>query len=123
MDNLTINHLIESSGNDIRQVINILQMWNIDGGTNDLNISRAGCKDDNVMINNFEAAHRLLNCGSGILEKKHPTFRDKLDLFFVDHEWIPLLVQESYLTSMEKRTGMDDVLAMADASEYISLGD
>ena len=67
-------------------------MWNIDGGMKDLNISKAGSKDDNVMINNFEAAHRLLNCGAVSLSKKHPTFRDKLDLFFVDHEWIPLLV-------------------------------
>lgn len=61
------------------------------------------------MINNFEAGHRLLNAGNGNLNIKYPSFRDKLDLFFVDHEWIPLLVQESYLTSMEKRNSLADV--------------
>ena len=44
------------------------------------------------MINNFDAAHRLLNSGEGGLDKKYPTFRDKLDLFFVDYDWVPLLV-------------------------------
>ena len=44
------------------------------------------------MINNFEAAHRLLNHGCNNLDTKYPTFRDKVDLFFVDHEWVPLLM-------------------------------
>jgi hypothetical protein len=73
------------------------------------------------MINNFEAAHRLLNMGQGNLSKR--AFRDKLDLFFVDHEWVPLLVQESYLTSMSKRSSYKDIQVMADAADCISLGD
>ena len=60
-------------------------------------------KDEKVMINNFEAAYRLLNNGTVSLNDKYPTFRDKLDLFFIDHEWVPLLVQDSYLNSMGKR--------------------
>jgi DNA polymerase III delta prime subunit len=66
MDAETANHLIESSGNDIRQVINNLQMWN----ANPEDIKKnAGVKDDKVMINNFEAASRLLNSApGGILE-------------------------------------------------------
>ena len=52
------------------------------------------------MINNYEAAYRMLNHGQVSLNTRHPTFRDKLDLFFVDYEWVPLLVQESYLSSM-----------------------
>ena len=49
-------------------------------------------KDEKVMINNFDAAHRLLNAGEGNLNGKYPSFRDKLDLFFVDYDWVPLLV-------------------------------
>lgn len=98
-------------------------MWNIEGGKDNLNLTRVGIKDENVMINNFEAAHRLLNSGGDNLQSKYPSFRSKLDLFFIDYEWVPLLVQESYLTSMEKRNGLQDVLAMAEASEYISFGD
>ena len=118
-DDKTADHLIEQSGNDIRQVINNLQMWNAHG-TN-LHEQIGGTKDDKVMINNFEAAHRLLNMGQNNLLKKR--FRDKLDLFFVDHEWVPLLVQESYLTSMEKRNSLQDIQAMAEAADCISTGD
>ena len=60
-------------------------------------------KDEKVMINNFDAAHRLLNAGEGNLNGKYPSFRDKLDLFFVDYDWVPLLVQEGYLNSMQNR--------------------
>lgn len=72
------------------------------------------------MINNFEAGHRLLNAGAVSLDTRHPTFQNKLDLFFVDNEWVPLLVQESYLAAMKDSM---DLEAMADAAEYISLGD
>lgn len=54
-------------------------------------------KDESVMIGNYDAAWRLLNCGEKPLDEKYPSFRQKLDLFFIDYELIPLLVQESYL--------------------------
>lgn len=56
-------------------------------------------KDESVMINNFDAANKLLNHGQNSLNKNYPTFRQKMDLFFIDYEFIPLLVQESYLNS------------------------
>jgi hypothetical protein len=62
------------------------------------------------MINNFDAAHKLLNFG---VQDKFVNFRDKVDLVFVDYEWIPLLIQESYLTSMEKRDTKQDINQMA----------
>ncbi len=92
--------LIESSGNDIRQVINILQMWN-NQASSGKELNTSVCKDDSVMINNYDAAHRLLNHGNVSLDKRYPNFRNKVDLFFVDFEWVPLLIQESYLGSFE----------------------
>ena len=62
------------------------------------------------MINNFDAAHKLLNFG---VQDEFVNFRDKVDLVFVDYEWIPLLIQESYLTSMEKRDTKQDINQMA----------
>jgi hypothetical protein len=44
------------------------------------------------MINNWDAAYKLLNDGAEPLSKNYPKFRDKLDLFFVDYEWVPLLI-------------------------------
>ena len=53
------------------------------------------------MLNNFEAATRILNCtvgpgikayqsNSGALRKA--LYRERLDLFFIDHEFVPLIV-------------------------------
>jgi replication factor C subunit 1 len=75
------------------------------------------------MINNFEAAYRMLNTGQVPMDIRYPKFQQKLDLFFIDFDWVPLLVQESYLNSMDKRDSMEDIEAMANAAEFISLGD
>ena len=137
-----VTNMIESSGNDIRQIINILQMWsqhsgkgmeekgNADNSTASQQVEKqasdflkAVSKDEKVMINNFEAAYRLLNHGQTSLDKRYKRFRDKLDLFFIDHEWVPLLVQDSYLNVMSAGTESGNIEAMADASEFISMGD
>ena len=80
-------------------------------------------KDESVMINNFDAAKKLLNNGEKPLQDLYPSFRKKLDLFFIDHEFVPLLVQESYLNSFEDRNSVDDLERMAEAADMISLGD
>ena len=55
------------------------------------------------MINNFDAAKKLLNHGNTDLNIAYREFKSKLDLFFIDHDLIPLLVQESYISSMQDR--------------------
>lgn len=68
LDQETCSNLIESSGNDIRQVINILQLWTRqaegESGSDAKQFMTASKKDEKVMINNFEAAYRLLNHGA-----------------------------------------------------------
>ena len=81
-------------------------------------------KDFSVMMNNFDAAHKLMNIGQPNVEEKHETFRSKQDLFFIDHEFVPLLVQESYLNSFgTDRTELEDLEKMAEAADFISMGD
>ena len=46
-----------------------------------------------------------------------------MDLFFIDYDFIPLLVQENYLYTMGDRNKIDDIEKMADAADFISLGD
>ena len=59
-----------------------------------------------------------------MVREMYPTYRSKLDLFFIDHDFVPLLVQESYLTSFgTDRDSMEDLQKMADAAELISVGD
>ena len=46
-----------------------------------------------------------------------------MDLFFIDYDMIPLLIQENYLSARGERNSIKDIEAMADAAEYMSLGD
>jgi replication factor C subunit 1 len=80
-------------------------------------------KDESVMISNFDAAHRLLDHGKKSLNINYPEFRNKMDLFFIDYDFIPMLIQENYLTAMGERRGPQDIEAMAAASDLISMGD
>jgi len=73
-----------------------MQMW---GSSPNRSMIKNISKDESVMIGNFDAAHRLLNCGEKPLNDKYPSFRQKLDLFFIDYDFIPLLVQDCYLNA------------------------
>jgi hypothetical protein len=46
-----------------------------------------------------------------------------MDLFFIDYDFIPMLMQENYLTAMGERKSLQDIEAMAAAADFISLGD
>ena len=120
----TLEKLIQSSGgSDLRQIINILQMWKNQHSNFGKEFLQGISKDERVMTNNFEAANKLLNGGIEPLDIKYPTFRQKLDLFFIDFDFIPLLVQESYLNSMGDRDSLEDLETMAEASDMISFSD
>lgn len=80
-------------------------------------------KDESVMISNFDAALRMLDHGKKSLHINYPEFRHKMDLFFIDYEFIPLLIQENYLSAMGERKSLQDVEAMAAAADFMSLGD
>ena len=97
-------------------------MWR-DLGLDEDSFAERVRKDPQVMITNFDAAHKLLNCGEVPLEPRFPKFRNKLDLFFIDYEMIPLLIQDSYLGSFQDRKSLDDLETMAEAADMISLGD
>lgn len=75
------------------------------------------------MISNFDAAHRLLDHGKKNLNINYPTFQSKMDLFFIDYDFIPLLMQENYLTAMGDARGPGDIERMAAAADFISIGD
>ena len=121
VDKRTIDQIVDSSGNDIRQIINIMQMWK--NQDMDKGILKKITKDECVMMTNFDAAQRLLDHGKKNLNINYPNFRDKMDLFFIDYDFIPLLIQENYLHSMGDRSNMDDINKMAEAAEFMSLGD
>jgi len=110
IDKNKLQNLIESSGSDLRQIINVIQMWknNQSVGCRNLDMDKIA-KDEKVMINNFDAAFRLLNINEHQSRGNYTSFRDKLDLFFIDYEFVPLLVQENYLNAFGDRNSMRDI--------------
>lgn len=72
------------------------------------------------MINNFEAATRLLNRN----DFSKLSIKDRTSLFFVDYDLIPLIYQENYISSMRKSDlKTQDVIDMADAAASIAESD
>lgn len=84
-------------------------MWNSQAQAGGESLFNRIQKDGNVMLNNWDVAYKLLNHGVESLDTKYPSFRQKLDLFFVDYEWVPLLIQESYLTALDKKSTSEDL--------------
>lgn len=125
IDDRAIELLINQSGNDIRQIITQVQVMLTT--SNSLSFkevqSRVGLtsKDQKLMINNFQAANKLMN----FEEYKEMSYREKVDMFFIDYDFVPLLVQENYLGAMDRtfKGGVNEVARMANAANYISLGD
>ena len=94
-----LEYLCEICGNDIRQIINFIEIWSrtkksikykdLVGGQ-----QKIEGKDEVVMLSNFDAAKELLNSKSHSLP-----YRRLLDLYFIDYDFIPLLIQENYLST------------------------
>lgn len=75
------------------------------------------------MLSNFDAATAFLN-----RQKLAKLSRSEMmNMFFIDYNLIPLLIQENYLNSMReyksKRPRVQSLEAMAKAADYISTGD
>lgn len=101
-----LEQIADNSNCDIRQAVMLLELYKRDPYT------QINKKDISVSSSNFEAA-------SAILSRKQIPYQDKVDLFFVDYDLIPMLVQENYLSALQ-----DDALeAMAQAADNIALGD
>ena len=67
-------------------------------------------------MTSFEAACKLLNKEYNLKSK----VEDKMSLFFVDYEFIPLLVQENYLSSyLQSSNQIQTIVDLCHASQHI----
>jgi replication factor C subunit 1 len=100
--------LVEQAGNDIRQVINALQMWRAKSSSMsylDVKGSTDRIEKDKILRSSpFDA------CGQ-ILGGREP-FDDRFNSFFIDYSLVPLLVQQNYIDSSRngifKAPGLSD---------------
>ena len=127
-----INALIEGSGADIRQIVNMLSTAKLDKSVVDFdqgkNMSRAWEK--HIILKPWDIAGTIL--GSAMFApSSRASLNDKIELYFNDHEFSYLMLQENYLgtspSQANQHTGKErtvKVLELVDkAANSISNGD
>lgn len=113
--------LSESSGCDVRQIINVLQMArSSDKGMSDF--CEESCnKDRKCMIGPFEAIWPMFSKADVDKTK----IDSRLDLFFVDYSMVPMIVQENYLSYRPAgaKNIVDELEAASKAADSIAESD
>lgn len=106
LDVKRVEEMCERNGNDIRSILNSLQFDSDSLGC-------GGMKDEGLRMDPFAATGRLFGTAATLAEREMAAF--------VDHSFVPLMVQEGYLGAADKcRGGAAAGLAAAvRAADYI----
>lgn len=100
-----IELLCESVGNDLRQILNELQLLslsNINVRFSDIKTEISGhLKDVQVTLDVFSATKKLLTTS----ESSHLSINEKLEIFFIDFDLMPLLLEENYISAFLVKSG------------------
>lgn len=93
-----INALIEGSHADIRQVINMISTAKLDQEVMDFSRGQQMSKnwEKHVILKPWEITQRILG-GALFSSSSKATLNEKIELYFNDHEFSPLMLQENYL--------------------------
>lgn len=92
--------LIEGSNKDIRQIVNMLSSAKLDQTVMDFDQTKSMSKqwEKHVVLKPWDICHKLLGSGMFAPTSK-ATLNDKIELYFNDHEFSYLMIQENYLTT------------------------
>ncbi|KAF2258763.1 DNA replication factor C, large subunit [Lojkania enalia] len=93
-----INALIEGSHADIRQVVNMVSTAKLDQEAMDFSKGREMSKawEKHIILKPWDITSKILGGGMFAPSSK-ATLNDKIELYFNDHEFSPLMLQENYL--------------------------
>ncbi|KAL6452191.1 RFC1 Replication factor C subunit 1 [Candida maltosa Xu316] len=122
LDVSVIGQLVQATNNDIRQMINLLSTVSRTQksiGTSTMKeVKESWTKQ--VVLKPFDIGARLLSSGIWIAPRQN--LNDKLDLYFNDFDFAPLMIQENYLITKPRLEGkaLDHI---AQAADDISLSD
>lgn len=127
-----LDALIEGSNRDIRQIINMMSTIKLDQTSMDFDQSKDMSKawEKSVVLKPWDICQKML--GGGLFSPaSKSTLNDKIQLYFNDHEFSYLMIQENYLRSKPALLGgghkrEQDLKAlelMDKAAESISDGD
>ncbi|KAK6204834.1 replication factor RFC1 C terminal domain-containing protein [Scheffersomyces amazonensis] len=126
LDPTIIGQLVQATSNDIRQMINLLSTVS----KTQKSIGSETAKDVSIswkkqtILKPFDIASRLLN-GQIYLENSKHSLNDKIDLYFNDIDFTPLMIQENYLSTrpLGTNTSLQHLERVAIAADDISLSD
>ncbi|OIR58306.1 MAG: replication factor C subunit 1 [Amphiamblys sp. WSBS2006] len=112
-DTNAIEQLVIRYGSDIRAILNTLSVFSTEGCRltygKSTEISDRGRK--NTEENLFECIPKIFS--------KNVTFKDRADLYFVDMAFVPLMVQQNYLSCQNAA----DIRTVSEIADVISLSD
>ncbi|KAK3699205.1 DNA replication factor C complex subunit Rfc1 [Vermiconidia calcicola] len=101
-----INALIEGSGADIRQVVNMISTAKLDASTSmsfDEGKDMSKAWEKHIVLKPWDMVSKIL--GGGMFNPaSKATLNEKQELYFNDHEFAPLMMQENYLGTNPART-------------------
>ena len=108
--------IVKSSGNDIRQVLNALQMWRVSSAQLKDSDARERIgsinKDAVLRLSGFDAT-RFMFC-----ESHNAPLAKRNEAFFADYDMIPLMVSQNYISAVQSsRTCRDEVAKMKRLSQ------
>ncbi|CAF3829037.1 unnamed protein product [Adineta steineri] len=121
----TLDEIIKSCNQDVRQTLHSLNLWAIEGETNP-----NAAKMINKAVNNNPFELCRVSFSDDLRQK---SLSDKLDIFFYDYQLMPLLIQENYLqcaptlsnsdNHKQKVTDLEQLSLLAKAAESMCIGD
>lgn len=127
-----IDALIEGSRADIRQIINMISTAKLDQETMDFDQGKQMSKawEKHVILKPWDIVGKILG-GGMFAQSSNSTLNDKIELYFNDHEFSSLMLQENYLkttpilaSSSSGKERSLKLLELSDkAAESISDGD
>lgn len=93
-----VDALIEGSNKDIRQIINMISTAKLDQNAMDFDQSKKMSKawEKHVVLKPWDICQKMLGGGLFAPSSK-ATLNDKIELYFNDHEFSYLMIQENYL--------------------------
>ena len=128
-----MNALIEGTGADIRQVVNMISTAKLDQSAMDFNKGKEMSKawEKHVVLKPWDITSKIL--GGGMFQAaSKSTLNDKIELYFNDHEFSPLMLQENYLGTKPilaadapnaKMANLETLKLSSQAADSISDGD
>ena len=93
-----LNALIEGTGADIRQVVNMISTAKLDDQALDFDKGKEMSKawQKHVILKPWDITSKILG-GGMFANNSTSTLNEKIELYFNDHEFSPLMLQENYL--------------------------